>query len=67
MEKTFLLHLSADWGDLIEQIKKQSVIYTLTVYAMAFSSCQLAKTMQDTLISWYIAMSSRNASEFVPE
>ena len=22
MEKTFLLHLSAHWGDLIEQIKK---------------------------------------------
>ena len=27
--KTFLLHLSAHWGDLIEQIKK-SVIYTLS-------------------------------------
>ena len=30
MEKTFLLHLSAHWGDLIEQIKKESVIYTLS-------------------------------------
>ena len=29
MEKTFLLHLSAHWGDLIKQIKKKSVIYTL--------------------------------------
>ena len=28
MEKTFLLHLSAHWGDLIEEIKT-SVIYTL--------------------------------------
>ena len=28
IEKIFLLHLSAHWGDLIEQIKK-SVIYTL--------------------------------------
>ena len=27
MEKTFLLHLSAHWGDLIEQIKK-SLSYT---------------------------------------
>ena len=29
IEKFFLLHLSAHWGDLIEQIKKKSVIYTL--------------------------------------
>ena len=36
MEKTFLLHLSAHWGDLIEQIKKichihfkSSVIYSV--------------------------------------
>ena len=27
----FLLHLSAHWGDLIEQINKKSVIYTLTL------------------------------------
>ena len=29
MEKTFLLYLSVHWGDLIEQTKKKSVIYTL--------------------------------------
>ena len=29
MEKTFLLYLSVHWGDLIEQIIKKSVIYTL--------------------------------------
>ena len=28
MEKTFLLHLSAHWGDLIEQMKK-NLSYTL--------------------------------------
>ena len=28
--KNFWLHLSAHWGDLIEQIKKKSVLYTLT-------------------------------------
>ena len=33
MEKTFLLHLSAHWGDLIEQIKK-SVIYTLNIHGI---------------------------------
>ena len=32
----FLLHLSAHWGDLIEQIKKKSVIYTCGV------SCSLS-------------------------
>ena len=31
MEKTFLLYLSVHWGDLIEQIKKKSVIYTLKI------------------------------------
>ena len=31
--KSFLLHLSAHWGDLIEQIKKKSVIYTLIFIA----------------------------------
>ena len=29
--KFFLLYLSVHWGDLIEQIKKKSVIYTLNV------------------------------------
>ena len=28
--KKFLLHLLGHWGDLIKQIKKKSVIYTLT-------------------------------------
>ena len=31
IEKKFLLHLSAHWGDLIEQINKKSVIYTSTL------------------------------------
>ena len=35
MEKTFLLYLSVHWGDLIEQIKKNSVIYTLIGYPNA--------------------------------
>ena len=29
-KRTFLLYLSGHWGDLIEQIKKKSVIYTLS-------------------------------------
>ena len=28
--KFFLLYLSVHWGDLIEQIKKETLIYTLT-------------------------------------
>ena len=31
MEKTFLLYLLVHWGDLIEQIKKKYVIYTLSI------------------------------------
>ena len=37
MEKTFLLYLSVHWGDLIEQIKKKSVIYTLTASHVSLS------------------------------
>ena len=33
MEKPFLLHFSAHWGDLIEQIKK-SDIYTLNIHGI---------------------------------
>ena len=39
IEKISLLHLSAHWGDLIEQIKKKSVIYTLTKKCMASGRC----------------------------
>ena len=41
MEKTFLLYLSVDWGDLIEQIKKKSVIYTLSLYRKGLWELQL--------------------------
>ena len=36
MEKTFLLYLSVHWEDLIEQIKKKSVIYTLRAFARLY-------------------------------
>ena len=47
--KKFLLHLSAHWGDLIEQIKK-SVIYTL--------SMTIIKAMQ--LMGWCINTKPKN-------
>ena len=42
IEKIVLLHLSAHWGDLIEQIKK-SVIYTLRILVFNCFDTSLGK------------------------
>ena len=61
MEKTFLLYLSVQWGDLIKQIKKKSVIYTLSqlIFETKLGSCNTLNKCGQKYFEGFVCMMMR--------